>query len=308
MNSKRKIEKNNMIFTTGVLFAFFLIALIIFGKHIFSYAFSGKTKDANQIIASGEELKKGDVVTLKIYYLTSAYAESKGNFKTKQSAYHYIAWLEDGSLISISAHDYDTIQKFNNFSNEIYNYSFGKTNTAPAPITITGELHKIDSKIKQFYNEQVDAAKYTFNPNTMNMEKDESKFSKVYDLEIDTNYSRTAMTFLSIVIIALTILSGVAFIYTLLFYDKASNNPTEQHVSGAYNNTTSNNIENDPIFNKSFYNTYNSKKSENTIIEKDNNSESYFKSDNSDDSIDNDYKTDNEPKSTGSKFKLKDID
>ena len=169
MNFKEKREKSNMLFITGGLFAFFLIALIIFGKHTFSYTFSGKTKDANQIIASGEELKKGDIVTLKIYYLTSAYAETKGNFKTRQSAYHYIAWLEDGSLISISAHDNGTIQKLNNYADDIYDYYLGKTNTEPAPITITGNLHKIDSKVKKFYNEQVDAAKYTLNPNTMSI-------------------------------------------------------------------------------------------------------------------------------------------
>ena len=59
MNFKEKREKSNMLFITGGLFAIFLIALILFGKHTFSYTFSGKTKDANQIIASGEELKKG---------------------------------------------------------------------------------------------------------------------------------------------------------------------------------------------------------------------------------------------------------
>ena len=308
MNFKEKREKSNMLFITGGLFAIFLIALILFGKHTFSYTFSGKTKDANQIIASGEELKKGDMVTLKIYYLTSAYAETKGNFKTRQSAYHYIAWLEDGSLISISAHDNDTIQKFNKFADEIYDYSWGKTATAPAPITITGNIHKINSKVKKFYNEQVDAAKYTLNPNTMSMERDESKFSKVYNLEIDTSYSRSSMKLLSVVIILLTVLSGVAFIYILLFYDRDSKIPAEQPVSRAYNTTASNNIENDPIFNKSFYNTYTNKNSDSSTMEKVKKSESDFKSDILDDSFDDDYESDNEPKSTGSKFKLKEID
>ena len=300
MSFKEKYENEKTTLLMGVLFVFGILFLSFTAKNA-SYTFSGKAKDGNAIIASGGELKKSDIITIDIDFLTPAYAESKGAFGFGIThSYYYIAWLDDGSLITISAKESSKIQELNKFSSEVYDYVMGKTTTAPKPISVTGELHKLDSEVAEYFKKEVETAKYSLNPNTMSMEIDNSKFTKIYDLEIDTSYSRGFMKFMTLFAIVLTILSGGALLFGIISLKSKPSKSSASAYTDVSEIRTSAMDDNDPIFNRSFYNTYTNKGSNNTS-EKTKASEPDYEPE----SIENDSQPTDEPTSTGSKFKLK---
>ncbi len=308
MSFKEKYNESKSILLMGFLFVFGIILLSFTSKNA-SYTFSGKAKDGNAIVASGGEFKKSDIITIDIDFLTPAYAESKGaNRFGLTHSYYYIAWLDDGSLITISAKDANKIQELNKFSSEVYDYVMGKTSVAPKPITVTGELHKLDSEVAEYFKKEVEIAKYSLNPNTMSMEVDNSKFTKIYDLEIDTSYSRTLMAIFTIFAIVLTFASGAGLLYIIIGSKSKSSTSSASAYSDTYETRTSAMSDNDPIFNRSFYNTYANKGSVNNTSEKTKDSEPDYEPGSLNYDSDNDSEETDEPISTGSKFKLKDND
>ncbi|MBQ9200571.1 MAG: hypothetical protein IJ141_10385 [Lachnospiraceae bacterium] len=288
MSYKEKHQISSDIFMFAALFLICAILFIFFFKNS-SFALSGKTKDANKIISSGERLRKNDNVTIKLYYVTEAYAESKNRIKgITNTTFHYIAWLEDDSLISISSQDSETIYKLNNFARQIKEYSNGKSLSPPDPIVITGHIMDLDSEVRQFYNEAITIGSYSINPNTMHYERDETKFSYIYNLEINTSYSKTFMFIGLIVSGFFTLAFGLLTVLCYINYKKISDEIVTKPVDTK--------IDNDPIFNNSFYDTY---------MKKD------ASSDNSDDKADENNETDDslyqEKESGKSSFKLKDL-
>ena len=291
-------ETKKLLIKVGMVF---IVSLLLFPLYIkeSSYAFHGNTKDGNKIIESGGELKKGENVTLKIYFSTKAYAKSK-SIKHGQH-YHYIAWLEDGSLISISVSDYNKRKELDDLADAVYDYALGKTKTAPDPVTVTGSVVKLDSRVAEYYKKEVEYGKNTIDPTTMTTYKDESKFSKVYYLEIDTSFTRTWAIIISIVGPIVTLISGIVLVI-LIFKHKELEPPALKPAMTTQGKVTTPKDDNDPIFNKSFYSTYTNK---DTYYGSSDYKEDF--SDSEDDKSDNNdvFEENNESPESSSKFKLK---
>ncbi|MBQ9935836.1 MAG: hypothetical protein IJO70_08315 [Lachnospiraceae bacterium] len=223
-------------FTFVVMFIVAIVFLFIL-KNDFKYIFTGETRDVYEIISSGEELKKGEHVSVELIAVVDWYAElTESRRGVKSITYHAMGVLEDGTVISIctkkDSKEYRLVDKL---VNDTYSYLEGSSYTLPEHLILKGSVQGIDSEISPFYSEALKYYGYSSN--------------EVIYLDINTRSTRGGMIVAFIITLILFVVPIFALVVEIISY---KNKKLERELE---RNTPISNIDpaNDPIFNKSFY-------------------------------------------------------
>lgn len=233
MNNREKANS----FTFIVMFVASIV-IFMFLKNDLNYILKGETRDAYDIISSGEELKKGEHVSVELVCVVDWYAELTTTRKgIKTVTYHALGMLEDGTIISICAKkNSDEYIKIDNLIEKTYDYLEGTSYAMPEPLVLEGSVQAINSKISTYYSQGLSI--YGFSSN-----------EAIY-LDINTGSGRGGMIVALVITIVLFVVPIVFFVIEVISYKNKQKERTTKATAV---------LEEDPIFNNDFYETYKSK-------------------------------------------------
>ncbi len=145
-------KKSSGIFTLVLLYIL-SIFIIVTSIDDLKFIITGEANDINDMIETGEELEKGNHVSIKLEYAIDWYAET--NKRTRRSSnhsYHALGVLDDGRIVSIkvsvASKEY---YKLDDLINETYDYLNGERTLPPTPVILTGGLLKLDPEVEQYF-------------------------------------------------------------------------------------------------------------------------------------------------------------
>ncbi|MBE5944420.1 MAG: hypothetical protein E7258_05825 [Lachnospiraceae bacterium] len=146
------MKKDNGLLTGILMLIIGMFFLIIMSPDL-GYIFTGKAKDVNKMIESGDEPKVRDTVSMEVDLIIDWYAELTSTRKgSRTTTYHCYARLDNGKIISITAKkdskEFDKIDRLIRQTNAYYS---GKSDIPPTPIKLEGTIRKIDSNVKGYY-------------------------------------------------------------------------------------------------------------------------------------------------------------
>ena len=162
---------------TAIILSIVLAVLLFLGAVGFTigtwdYMVKGETISLSDRLADGTFPQLNDHVNYTVHAVLGKYAETKHTwgFIPMGREYHYIILLEDNSVVSLTAKGSlcDELDK-NQELTIAYLQSQGTTEM-PQTIEVTGTIHNMDPKIKQYYKEtlssigatgEVDVHEYT---------------------------------------------------------------------------------------------------------------------------------------------------
>ena len=176
---EKKKKKGGVVSSVIVAVLFYACGILLTVVNI-SDLFT-PAKDIMDIIEDDGELKDGQYVTVGIDAVVDWYAETKHtvNLIPVGKEQHCIAWLEDGSFISLTVKKsyYDEID---DLIDKTWEFLEDESNTAelPRPIVFKGRISKMKSEVIRYYNESL---------SSMGIDRDENT---VYDFTIDTTQSK----------------------------------------------------------------------------------------------------------------------
>ena len=198
-----KPEKDNGLLIGIIMLAAGIVFFIIMIPNL-GYIFTGKAKDINEMIASGEEPKVRDTVSIEVDYIIDWYAELTTTRKgSKTVTYHCIALLDNGEIISITVKkNSGEYKKIDNLIEQTYAYFSGETDVPPTPIKLEGTVRKIDSKVEGYYTSYTSLMGYSS--------------ADRYMLTIDTTQYRIFHILCFGVIVVVTFFGGLFVILVLL--------------------------------------------------------------------------------------------
>lgn len=228
-----KSEKNS-VFTLVIIFIFGIVLLVMTADEI-DYIFTGKTTDVNEMIADGREPEVGDHVSIELDYVIDWYAELTQSRKgIKKVTYHAMGVLDDGRIISICVKkDSEEYDKIDDLIEETYDYLAGISNVPPTSVKLEGTVRKIDSEISSYYTTGLSYIGYTS--------------SDAISLDIDVTQKRIYVVLMFVFAIGMTVVPVILGLKEYNEY-KASKNRKMNNIVPEPTN--------DPVFNKSFYDTY----------------------------------------------------
>lgn len=165
----------------------------------FKYIFTGEANDINEMIAEGDEPQKGDKVSIEVQYVLDWYAELTETRRGSSTVtYHCMAVLDNGEIISIcvgkNSAEYTQID---NLIEQTYEYLLGERSIPPTPVTFTGTVRKIDSKISDYYKSGLNLYGYST--------------SEAYMLNIDVTQTRM-VSIIALFLDVLIIFIGAVFV------------------------------------------------------------------------------------------------
>lgn len=222
----------------NVLISVVCLVIVVIMLKDAKYIFTGEAKDINQMIENGEELKVGEHVSIEVTYVVDWYAEltQRGKRTGTKITYHALAVLDSGEIISLSAKkdskEYNQIDKL---VDDTFDYLMDDSYPEPTTVKFTGTLRKIDPEIIGYYREALSYYGY-------------SSTGDAYMFDIDTTQKRFMSILLLVIAALLAILFGVLALCGYRDYKKDK----EARIK-ALNEPVHNKLENDPIFNNSFY-------------------------------------------------------
>ncbi len=188
---------------TLILIYIFGIVMLVTSIDDLKYIITGKADDINDMIENGEELKRGDHVSIKLEYALDWYAET--NKRTRRSSnhsYHALGVLDDGRIVSIkvrvASKEY---YKLEDLIDETYDYLNGDRTLPPTPVILKGGLLDLDKQVEQYFNSALNYIGY-------------SQSDAIY-LEIDTNQSHFYLMFGFVFGLVVTVF-GTIFIILLI--------------------------------------------------------------------------------------------
>ncbi len=231
-------KREGSLFTTWLVFFVFSIFLFILCIDEMGFIIKGERIDVNEAVLSGEEIKIGDNVSIEVQYIIDWYAEltQTGRRTGLNVTYHCLVMLDDGRIISMSvkqnSNEYRLVENLIDYT---YDYIMGYSTIEPTPIKFTGKIRNIDSEISDYYKSSLSMLGYSS--------------GDYINLEIDTQQKRiysVLMFVFSIIIFAITIL----FAYFEIKNRKEKKAERMRELNSPINVTKP---ENDPIFNKAFY-------------------------------------------------------
>ena len=220
MSFREKNDTFSGILKFGAIFLIALFGTIVCLRDA-SYTFKGETKNGNEMLSAGETLKTGEYITIDIPYLTPSYAKlttKRARTFSKTETYYYLAWLDDGSLISVAASEQATLNKLNDYADKWNLWMNDETSVEPDPIQITGKISKLDSDVESYISGEVVKAK-----------QEGTVFPHVYYYQINADTSRTGAQAVTIICILATLAFGFLTVTQILNYvsvSKTAANPT----------------------------------------------------------------------------------
>lgn len=227
-------KSNGFTFVTMFIVA---VVILFIMRNDFKYIFTGETRDVYDIISSGEELKKGEHVSVELVAVVDWYAELTATKRgVKTITYHAMGVLEDGTIISIcTKKDSAEYKKVDKLINDTYAYLEGTSYTLPEPLILEGSVQEINNKISVYYTEGLTYFGYTSG-------------EAIY-LDINTRSGRGGMIVAFVITMILFIVPIIALVVEIVSYKKKK---TERELERI---TPINVVDpaDDPIFNKSFY-------------------------------------------------------
>ncbi len=206
------------------------IGLIIIGIINLPYIITGKTDNLNEIVANGAEPEKLSIVEADIQYVLGCYgiSETKRRGATLSEKHHYVVMFEDGTCMSLSVKDKETINYLSKLTNETESYLLGYTVNFSEPLHITGTIKSISGEGKEYYHDAL---------NQLGVPSD-----YIIELEIEKGNLRG--------ILAVLLISGVvAIILTIRFFINSS----KEKKAKARSFAALDEINNDPL--KAFSNS-----------------------------------------------------
>lgn len=190
------MKKDNGLLTGILMLIIGMFFLIIMSPDL-GYIFTGKAKDINKMIESGDEPKVRDTVSMEVDLIIDWYAELTSTRKgSRTTTYHCYARLDNGKIISITAKkdskEFDKIDRLIRQTNAYYS---GKSDIPPTPIKLEGTIRKIDSNVKGYYTTYASLMGYSS--------------TDMYMLTLDTSQYRIYHILCFGVIVFVTFLGGL---------------------------------------------------------------------------------------------------
>jgi hypothetical protein len=246
---KNKTKKNNGIgggvafIIVGVLLLFIAVCIFIGDS---DFIFNG-ADDINTMI---EELRlnPGEYTSVRIDADFGAYAETQhtiNGFIPAGKEQHYMVWLDDGSLISVTVKGKNEYDKMDAIEEQTYDYidnggSLGKS------VTYVGKISAVSGDLKTYYQEALDYIGAS------------DSDVNIYYLDIDTTQTKGSIIRTVVLFLAIGILLIVLGIVTIRNAKKqkaaaAQINSAAFSQNMAGNNTYANNAQEDNGYGNNAY-------------------------------------------------------
>lgn len=149
MNKKKENSVASGVIVT-VLFSLLLVLVLLVNMNILL----GNSVDFYEQEA-GEGIKKDKYVSLKVDGVLMNYAETKHtvNFIPVGKDQHYILWLDNDIVISLTVKNKKLCKQLNKIYDETWDYIDGKRDTLPTGITVKGTIHTMDPEVESYYKQ-----------------------------------------------------------------------------------------------------------------------------------------------------------
>lgn len=173
------------------------ISMFVIGLFNLPYIITGKADDLNDIVLSGEEPQKFDIVELDVKYVLCCYAHSESGYRSiRTKKYHYVIMLEDGSCMSLAVKDEEIRTYLAQLMSATKSYMNGYTVQFPEPLHVTAVVKGLKNAGVDMYLDGI-------------REYDISSDDTIM-LELDTTKTREA---LSIILLFGVVLMIVGIVY-----------------------------------------------------------------------------------------------
>jgi hypothetical protein len=177
-----------LLIVIGVIIAIVGVVTFVAGSDVI---FRG-ADDINTMIAENR-LEAGEFTNVRIDADFGAYRETKRTicgFIPVGKEQHYMVWLDDGSIISVTVKGKSTYEKLDAIEEQTYDYMQNGGYLAQS-MTFTGKVTEISGDLADYYQEALD-----------NVGVDESTANILY-LDIDTTKTKASVIGWSAVMLAL---------------------------------------------------------------------------------------------------------
>ena len=225
---KNKISRLLLIFLSIVLIIGALYELANYG----GYLFGGKAKDVYEIILEDSfDEYEGKYVSLNVDAVIENYAETTHtyNFIPVGKDQHYIAWLVDDSLISVSVKGGSKSKKMDTIADETWDYLNGVTEDfTQEPLKVEGVLKDLKGELANYYDQIID-------------EYEMRDFFEIRYLNIDATQTR----FTEIAIILFLLVLGSALFYVGITGGNKKDIPTTDFINEEKNREEE--VDNNPV-------------------------------------------------------------
>ena len=174
------------------------ISMFVIGLFNLPYIITGKADNLNDIVMSGEEPQKLDIVELDVKYVLCCYAHSETGYRSiRTKKYHYVVMLEDGSCMSLAVKDDEIRANLSQLMSATKSYMNGYTVQFPEPLHVT-------AVVKGLKNAAVDM--YLDGIRVYDISSDD-----IIMLELDATKTREALTIILLLGVVLMIV-GIVYV------------------------------------------------------------------------------------------------
>ncbi len=130
------------------------ISLFIIGIINLPYVISGDADNLNQMLETGEEPKKLDIVEVDVKFVLCCYAESETGYRSiRTEKKHYIVILEDNKCMSLAVKDEATIAKLEKLMSATNKYLNGYDVDFPECVHFNAIIKDLNSNAESYYKE-----------------------------------------------------------------------------------------------------------------------------------------------------------
>ena len=193
-----------ILFIIGAAFLVITNAENIFGTEV---------SNINKLLAEGSlESNVDSYIEMDIDAVVENYAETthKTNGITTGKDQHYIIWLDDDSMISVSVNNKKQIAELNRVLDETWDYLEDKTQALTEnKVHLKGKIVKLGTELKKYYQQCLDEVGIT------DADRD------IYFLTVDCTDSRLFLIIATAVLLVLAIIMLIAFTATRKAITKA---------------------------------------------------------------------------------------
>lgn len=176
------------------LIAAILIALLLFAAFSddIKYLF-GKAESMNDVLANGGP-EKGQYVSVGVDAVFGCYGETTYKINgviPAGSKQHYVIWLYDNSVISLTAKGKKNTDIINGVISDTEKYLYGETEYLASPVIFEGKITSIEPDGDKYYSSAVSDIRQLGIPDL-----------EVRHLTIDTTYTKTSIVIYGIIFLA----------------------------------------------------------------------------------------------------------
>ena len=153
---KSKKSSSWVFLVLGILFVVFAVLMAVSESEMI---FGTKVSNINKLLQQGTvESNVGSYVELDVDAVLDNYAETvhKWNGITTGKDQHYLVWLDDDSMIALSARK-KLVEPLDAIMEKTWDYVEGKTDSfTNTPLHVKGKIVKMSTEMRKYYQDSLD--------------------------------------------------------------------------------------------------------------------------------------------------------